>query len=140
MAGTGNSGTVVFGTQGFTASWNRIGPWQPSREKLDVSHLGTTDFKEFIPGDLDDPGEVVIECQFDPTSNLPAMAAAETVTITYPKKVGTNNAANLAGTGFITKTGLPELRNGQVMVQEITVAFDGATGPAYTKEAAGGGG
>lgn len=133
---TGNSGTISFGTQAFTGSWNRIGAWQPSRDKIETSHLGTTGYKTFIPGDLDDPGEVTLEVQFDPTASLPSMADPETVTITYPKKVGTNTAASLAGSGFITKAGTPELRNGQVMVQEITVAFDGITGPAFTKEAA----
>jgi len=133
MALTGNTGTIAFGTSAIVLSWTKIGEWQTTRAKLETSHLGTTVFKTFMPDDLADPGEVEVEALFDPTKALGSIgAAAETITITYPKTAGT--AANLAGTGFITALGLPELVNGSVSKRKIKIAFNGGTGPTFTPQ------
>ena len=134
MALTGNTGTITFGTSGIVLSWTKIGEWQTTRSKLETSHLGTTVFKTFMADDLADPGEIEVEGLFDPTKALGSIvAAAETITITYPKTAGT--AANLAGTGFISMLSLPELVNGAVSKRKIKVAFDGGTGPTFTAQA-----
>lgn len=137
MPTTGNSGTIVFGTQGFTGCYTKIGASEQSRGKLDVSCLSTTGMKESIPDDLVDPGEVQCDVIFDAENDLPEFTAAETVTITFPKSSPGATAANLAGTAFVTKVGTPEMVNGQVMKASFTIAWDGATGPTFTPESGG---
>ena len=133
MALTGNTGTITFGTSGFTLAWTKIGEWQATRAKLETSTLATTVFKTFMADDLADPGEIEVEALFDATKALGSIgAAAETITITYPKSAGT--AAKLAGTGFITMVSTPELVNGSVSKQKLKVAFNGGTGPAFTAQ------
>ena len=133
MPKTGNTGTIAFTETGVTLLFTKIGEWQATRGKLETSHLETEDFKEFMADDLADPGEIELEALFDPTKALGSIVAvAETITITYPKTTGT--AAKLAGTGFITMLSTPELVNGSVSKRKIKIAFDGATGPAFTAQ------
>jgi len=130
MPKTGNKGTITFGTSALVLSWTRIGEWQGTRGKLPVDALATDGFRPYIPDDLSEPGEIEAEAYFDPTK---AGAAAETITITYPKKAA-GTSPTLVGSGFLIMVGLPELVNGQVSKQKVRVAFDGVTGPAFTPE------
>lgn len=139
MPKTGNTGTISLGTSVLQFAFTKIGEYQQTRNKLEVSHLGTTGFKEFIKDDLADPGEIEVEGWFDATKDLENInAAAETITVTYPKEDPDNTAATLVGTGFLIMVGLPELVNGSVSKQKIKVAFDGdVTEPTFTPEEAG---
>jgi len=132
MAMTGNSATIVFGTSGFTANYSRIGGSGMGRESLDVSHLGTSDWKAFQPDDLVDGGEFSCEFQWDQSASTfpPITAVAETVTITYPMKSGETTAATLSGSGFLTGSTGPDLVNGEIMNGEYTVKWGGQ--PSYT--------
>lgn len=138
MPKTGNTGTISLGTSVLQFSFTKIGEYQQTRGKLEASHLGTSGFKEYIPDDLSDPGEIEVEGLFDASKDLESISAvAETITITYPKEDSGNNAATLVGTGFIIMVGLPELVNGAVSKQKVKVAFDGdGTPPAFTEEQA----
>ena len=76
--------TVNFATSGFTGhlldvSWDGI-----ERVSVDTSHLGTVDFRTFIPGELTDPGELSLELAFDPDDTPPFNGAAEVITVTFP--------------------------------------------------------
>lgn len=135
---TGNTGTCVLGTSALAFPLTKIGEWQTTRGKLESSSLATTDFKEYEPDDLSEPGEVDVEGHFQGGTAIEGKikSAAETITITYPKTDATSTAAaNLAGTGFLTMIGLPELVNGSLMKAKFKIAFDGKTGPAYTAQA-----
>jgi len=134
MPKTGNSGTITFATSAIVLSWTRIGEWQATRGKLPVDHLTTSGFRPYIPDDLSEPGEIECEAYFDPTKALGNIgAAAESVTVTYPKKAA-GSAPTLIGTAFLTMVGLPELVNGQVSKQKVKIAFNGGTGPAFSRE------
>lgn len=134
MPKTGNGGTIALGTSAIVLSVTKISEWQPTRGKLDVSHLGSTGFKKQMADDLADPGEVEVEALFDPTKALGSIqAVAETITVTYPKE-GSGSAPTLVGTGFLIAVSLPELVNGSVSKQKYKLAFNGGTGPAFTKE------
>lgn len=135
MPKTGNSGTVTLSVSGLTLSFVKIGEWQPTRGKLEVSHLGTTDFKEFVQDDLADPGEVELEALFLATAALADISEdPETITITYPKETPANHAAVLSGTGFLIAVSLPELVNGTITKQKVKAAFNGLTGPTFVAE------
>tara|TARA_R110000803_G_scaffold43701_3_gene93018 strand:+ start:7764 stop:8132 length:369 start_codon:yes stop_codon:yes gene_type:complete len=92
--GTGT--TIVFGTSGWTAEILDVGWGGISRESIEMSHMGTTTARIFVPTDLYDPGELTIEFLYDPAEDPPFAGAAETVTVTYP------GAATMIATGFMT--------------------------------------
>jgi hypothetical protein len=75
--------TITFAT-GFLAEILDVGGPNSSRENQNVSHMGTTDWHEFLPTKLTDPGELSVDLQFDPTETPPYHGENERVTITYP--------------------------------------------------------
>lgn len=134
MAITGNSATISLGTSGFTASFTELGGSEQTREALEVSHLGTTTFKEYDPDDLVEPGEVAGMFHWNPNFGTfpPITGAAETITISYPLPSGASTPGTLSGTGFLTRSKGGDLKNGEISIGELTIKWDGKTGPAYT--------
>lgn len=135
---TGNTGTIALTTSALAFPFTKIGELQFTRGKLESSSLATADFKEYEPDDLCEPGEVEVEGWFEGKDEFEGKikTAAETITVTYPKTDGGSAGAKVAGTGFLIMVGLPEMVNGSLMKAKFKIAFDGKTGPAYTKEAA----
>jgi hypothetical protein len=78
----GQGTTVVFGTSAFAANKVRIGAPNLSRKAISSSHLGTSGYETFEPGDLVNAGEIRIDFEFDPGVTPPIDQAAETITIT----------------------------------------------------------
>ncbi|MCU0871780.1 MAG: hypothetical protein MUE50_05500 [Pirellulaceae bacterium] len=139
MPKTGLTGTISLSVSGLSFSFTKIGEYQQTRAKDNVSHLGSADFEELEPGDLGDPGEVEVEGWYEGDDDFGDINEdAETVTVTYPKSdPDAAAAANLAGTGFLIMLGLPSLEKGVRNKRKFKVAFDGKTGPAYTAESPG---
>ncbi len=139
MPQTGNSGTISFGSSGFTGAWTQIGAWKPKIGKLDAGHLLTTGFKEFVPDDLADPGNIALKLWFDQKVALPTLGVPETVTVTFPASKGLVGAtrAKITGTGFIGEAGTPDMKNGELMVCDVTLEWDGYTGPTFAPETGG---
>lgn len=139
MAQTGNTGAISFASSGFTAAFTQIGAWKPKVGKLDESDLLTSGFKKFTPDDLADPGSVALKMFFDPRKALPTIGAVEVVTITFPAHKGYTGAtrAKVTGTAFLGEGGTPELKNGSLMEVDVTLEWDGHTGPAFTAETGG---
>ena len=102
MADVGTGSTITFGTSGFTGEILSIGGKDFSRPAIDSTHLGTTVYRTFFPGDLSDPGGIELEIQFDPDEDAPINAVAETITVTFPLPAGGITPATMAATGFIT--------------------------------------
>lgn len=141
-ADTGNGATLVLGTTGTIASVVEMTLPEWTLEKIEDSHLGTTNFKTYIPGDLCEPGEITATVVFDselstyPTisSTTGSWDAAETVTVTFPiSNTSHTTAPKIAGTGFITGFSFPQLANNTLQTATITIALDGKTEPAFTK-------
>lgn len=101
MADVGTGVTIVFGTSGFSADIESVNGQSIERPVVETSHMGTTTYKTFMPGDLTDPGGVEFEFHFDPDEQPPITSAAETITITFPIPTGLANGATLASSGFI---------------------------------------
>ena len=156
IADTGNGASLTFST--FTQSFaiESITVGSQSVEPLEISTLGTTGHKRYIPTDLLETPEGSAVVLFDQkeglsgaqtTQVLPAPGTTALVTITFPKQVATvaaSNQANFAGTCFITSIEYPELVNDTVMKATINWKLDGggnspatvATNvPTFTKEA-----
>ena len=118
---TGNGVTIVFGTSGFTANYTRIGGTEMSRESIETTHLGTTNYKTFVPDDLIDGGEFSCEFYWDPamTTFPPIDAVAETITITYV------SGETLSGSGFLTSSSGPDAENGDLLSGEFSIKCAG---------------
>ena len=56
----------------------------------------------YIPGDLSDPGELVMEVELNPDTEPPIDQPAETITITFPLVTGDADAADWQFSGFAT--------------------------------------
>lgn len=144
MSDTGNGATLTLATTGAIGSIVEMTLPEWTLEKIDDSHLGTTNFRTYIPGDLAEPGEITATLIFDSElTTYPAIASTtdstwenpQTVTVTFPiSNTSNTSAATLAGTGFITGFSFPQLANNTLQTATITVAFDGKTEPAFTAE------
>jgi len=102
MADVGTGTKIVFGTSAFSAELTGIAGSDISREVVDTSHMGTTVYRTFMPSDLADPGTTEMEIAFNPNSQPPITAAAETITITFPVPSGDSSGATFAGSGFVS--------------------------------------
>lgn len=137
MADTGNGATITFSTYAGSLKIIEMDLGERGIEDLDVSTLATIGDMEVIPSDLRSTNEVRLVVQWDTGETPPVPGgAAETVTITFPLRTGEGTAANLAGTAYFKTVKFPVLANGTVQQGEITIKYDGATGPTYTASVA----
>lgn len=131
MADKGTGSTIAFGTSSYDANITGISIGGEEVPVIDVTHMGSTAYREKIFGDLVEPPEITVEILWDPNKIPPVSAAVETVTITFPLPDGGITAANIAGTAKIisweNETPLEDK-----MVGTYTIKFDGGTGPTYT--------
>lgn len=117
MADVGTGAVFTFVTTALSLDLTSIEWGGISREPIDVTHLGSTPAKEFIPGDLYDAGEITIEGLLDPNDGdaVPISGAAETMRITFPIPAGGVGGAVWEASGFIT-----EYEVGVPMEEEMT--------------------
>lgn len=131
MADGGYGVSIAFGTSSFTADIIET----PEFEEFTRTAIETTDhnvtngYRTFIPGDLLDPGGFNWQINFDPDTQPPISAAAETITITFPVPSGSSNGATFACTGFLTSW-RPIMPIDDRMTASINVKFSGE--PTWT--------
>jgi hypothetical protein len=133
---TGLGATLTLSTSGVIGNVVSIGGWSGTLGKLDISHLATTAFKSYRPEDLAEPGEFNLKVQFDTKDTLPSLGVVETATVSFPKQAsGSAAKGTLAGTGFLSQVGTPEMALNKIAEVDVKFTFNGKTGPAFTKEA-----
>lgn len=151
IADTGNGASLTFSTFGQSYAIESITVGSQSIEPLEISTLGTTNNKRYIPSDLRETPEGSAVVLFDTkeslttsqtTEVLPAPGTTALITITFPVQGTSGTAANFAGTGFITSIEYPELVNDTVMKATINWKLDGGGNstvasnvPTFTKQA-----
>lgn len=124
MASLGFGTAITFST-GFCAEITDVKVGGLSREAVDVTNFGSAGgYKEFIPSDLIDSGELEVELIYDTDTAPPIGGAAETVTVTFPLKSGETTAATLACTGFLTDSE-ESVPIDDKMSQSVTIKFSG---------------
>ena len=136
---TGHGASVTFGTTAWTGKIVGI-PTNVAltRDPVDISHLATSGQREYMAGDLDAIGAVTLDVAFETATGLPGTTGTpETITITFPLAPGGGGvtAAKIAGTGFISGITYPPLQTNTMQTGQITIQFDGDTGPTFTAEA-----
>lgn len=136
---TGQGATAVLSTTGAVGCVRSIQLPEWTQEKIDASCLSTTGFKQYIPGDLTEPGEVSMVMVFDPEIAVPTPGVIEDLLVTFPLGTPTNTtAATLSGSGFLSSVGQPNMTIDGLLELNLTFCFDGdaATPPTFTVEAA----
>lgn len=150
---TGHGTTIAFtgfsgNPPGFSVAPIAVSIGEMVREKLKTSTLATTFFHTYVPGDLVEPPEIEVRYYFDSTVDdqpfthaTPANALIfdpipGTLTITLPEQVAAGNPPTFAGTGFLVMAKFPDMETDVVQEAMIRFAFDGETGPTWTKDAA----
>ncbi len=131
MSDVGTATTIVFGTSAFTAQVESINGNDISREDIDVTHMGSTVYREFIPSELVDGGSIDMEILFDPNEQPPILAAPETITITFPIPSGGAAGATFVFTGYVNAWTWTDPLEDKMMAS-ITIKVDGKTDPAWT--------
>lgn len=130
---TGHGATVGFGTSTFTAPVTSISPDEQSREVLDDSHLGTTDYRTKQPGDLVDAGGFSASGWYDADQQPPVTGAAETITLTLPdSNAASGSGATIAASGFVDSWTIGEITTGSLISYDMHVTW--ADGPTFTDE------
>lgn len=139
---TGQGATATLSVTGDLGCVKSIQLPEWSQEKIDASCLNTTGFKKYIPGDLNEPGEVTFTVVYNPANGVPApgladnagVLTAETLTITIPDPTDSSAvSATLAGSGFISSTQMPNMEINGLLEMTITFCFDGGSvPPAWT--------
>lgn len=80
-----STGIVITFSTGFFAEVLDVSPPGASRKSVETSHMTTANNAHtFMPGDLVDWGEMVVELAFVPSTTPPMTSAIETITITFP--------------------------------------------------------
>ena len=129
---TGNGATLTF--SGFTGNVTTISGAEMEIEAIETSHLGTTGYREYIPGSLKEGGELEVEFIF--TGDMIDLGDSGTVTVTYPKTTsGSTSGATLSGSAFVQNLSYPEATNGEALAASVTFKFDGDTDPTFSAEA-----
>lgn len=123
MATTGHLSTVTFPTSGFTAAFTELGGATLSRPSLKTSHLQTSNYDTFIPGDLADPGESSYTFYHDPDEQPPITGDAESIVVTFP------TGATVTRSGFITSSEEGTAMTNELMMATITIKWSGT--PSY---------
>lgn len=129
MLGNGATFTLSSGSVGRVISLD-----PPEETIVDVPDdaLDTTDYHEYVPGKVAEPGAVSGVAAFAADA-LPALGGTPvTGTITYPVAPGDTNPATFAGTGYFSSRKVGELMLDTRILVNFTFRFDGKTGPAYT--------
>lgn len=93
-----------------------------ARDSIETTHLGTNQWKTFIPTNLADPGEISGECEFDPQALPPIHGAPATLTIVW----GNAEADQYATSAFLTSFSVSGGASGERMKASFTFKASGA--------------
>lgn len=129
MSDIGTGTTIAFGTSSFDAELLSLNGNDISREDIDVTHMGSTAYREFMPSDLVDGGSIDMEIMFDPDEQPPINAAAETITITFPTSLA--SGATFVFTGYVNSWSWGDPLEDK-MTAQLTIKVDGKTDPEWT--------
>ncbi len=129
MARVGTGTTITFGTSAFTAELLSLSGNDISREDIDVTHMGSTIYREFIPSALIDGGSVDMEILWDPDDQPPIEGVAETITIEFPSPLTTG--AKLVFTGYVNSWSWGGPLEDK-MTANFTMKIDGLTDPVWS--------
>ena len=151
-----SNNTATFAFAGWGSPWVpkviSISPPGYTLESLGDDDLSTTGFKELLPADLQEIGElnIVVRLPGDSARRFDALMVSNmfnsgvtmnttvaSLTISWPAGTsGDNTDPTLVGTAFCTGWEPSEMNNDEQQTAVINFQFDGKTGPTYVVGAA----
>lgn len=129
---TGHGATLTLSTSALSFNWTNIDLGEETITDVKKSHLGSTDYHEYMPGDLKEPGEIMIPFQFDSEAAQIALGVVETATVTAPLAAGQTTQGTWVGSGYLKRTKRTNFQTDVIQDGELTFKFDGVTGPTWT--------
>lgn len=119
-----STGATISFQSGFFGEILSIGWGGIERGSIETTHMGTpSGYKQFIPGNLADPGELEVEFNFQAEKTPPITNAAETITVTYNSD-GAGSTSTWSASGFMTAFEC-EAPVEEVMKGTATIKFTG---------------
>ena len=124
--GLGTKIDIAGSTTFFTGVLREITIDGYERSVIDITNMSSTNYREFIPGELVDPGGATCDILFN-SGNLAAFktiaaSTKNTVTITYPSQGAT--APTFVCAGFVTGFSITSVMD-DAMTATVSVKFDG---------------
>ena len=117
---------VAGSTAFFTGVLREITIDGYERSSIDITNMSSTNYREFIPGELIDPGTATCDILFDvgklATFKTITASTKSAITITFPSQGGT--AASFACSGFVTNWSITSVMD-DAMTASVGVKFDG---------------
>ena len=132
---TGHGATITFGTSNYSFNWTSIDIGEETIPEIDRTHLATSGFRQYIPGDLTTPGEITVAFQWDSDAAAITLGVVQTITTSMPVPTGAVDGAYWAGSGFVKRVKRPSMTTDELVTGEMTIMFDGITGPTLTPTA-----
>jgi hypothetical protein len=125
MADVGNGVTLT--TTFFTASVVSIQLPLGTREAIETSHLGTVDYRTFMPQNLVDAGELSCVIQYDgATTPASITGGTATLTVAVPAPPGSTATNTVTATAFVIDAGTVSITNDDLMEATVTMKLTGA--------------
>jgi len=94
-------------------------------EKIDATHYLSTEYREYITGDLKTPNEMTVTCAFHPGDDIEIGGAAESLVISFPAaSTGAHSAASWSVQAIVIGRNY-EAPIEELMKQTITFQFSG---------------
>lgn len=122
-AKVGTGTTIVFGTSSVTAEYLSVtGSGNHGRTDIDISHLGSTGYRQYIPGTLLEGGEFTLNMHFDGTEAIPVTAGTETITIAPGGNTATGTTISFPG---YVKSFSPTITLEEKMTADVTIKVAG---------------
>jgi len=135
---TGLGATASFASLGLSLKIVSMDIGNQTLPNVNVSTLASTNFEEYIPGDLAEPGTVTFVCQFDNAQSQVITGTVDTLTVTLPLSSGGTTAGTWVGTGYINDVKAQNFVKNELQMQEIIWQFDGGansgTEPTFTAQ------
>lgn len=140
MAVTGNGTTVAWETTSFSTAplYRSIEGIEQTLGVLDNSDLSTTTYMSKLPADLQDFGDITLNCYVNMTEISTVEAAigtVQTLTLTLPEDNAAGNAPSILYDGFISGYSIPTIANNEIVDAVITFTPNGLT-VTWTDDAA----
>lgn len=119
---TGTGTTITFAGLGttFRVISCSFSGWE--RKAIQTTYMGTTTAHTFIPGDLQDPGELTLDVQFPQDGDMSTLMAAAAETITVKFRGSTTHS--MSASGFVRSCSVA-VPVDDLMTSTIVVKFTG---------------
>lgn len=106
MGAIGTGATLTSSSASWAAQITNISHGGMDREAVDVSHLTSTEYREFLIGKLTDPGELSVDFIMDVAQKPPLLGTKELWTVVLPIMASSATTvltgAKVSGNGALT--------------------------------------